>query len=47
MFPQLNAAQIARLAPFGRRHRVKEGEILFDQGLPHRAVFVLIEGLLQ
>jgi thioredoxin reductase (NADPH) len=47
MFPQLDAAQIARLAPFGNRRRAKEGEILFDQGLAQRAVFVLIEGSIE
>jgi thioredoxin reductase (NADPH) len=43
-FPKLTAAQIARLAPFGRRRRVEAGEVLFEQGQANRPLYVLIEG---
>lgn len=44
MFPQLDAAQIARLIPFGERRRVDAGEILYDQGDDSRGVFVVLNG---
>jgi len=44
MFPKLDAAQIARLEPFGKRRRVDAGETLFEIGQQHLGVFVLIEG---
>src|SRR5258708_6512616 len=47
MFPKLDAAQIARLMPFGRRRSVAAGEVLFDQGDSLRGFFVLIEGSLE
>src|SRR6266852_2867359 len=47
MFPKLDAAQIARLTPFGRRRSAAAGEILFDQGDSLRGFFVLIEGSLE
>ncbi len=43
-FPKLDAAQLARLMPFGTVRTAAAGEILFDQGDVSRGVFVLIEG---
>ena len=47
MFPKLDAAQIARLEPFGHRRRASAGEVLFDQGETNRALFVVIEGSIE
>ena len=47
MFPKLNAAQIARLEPFGRRRTAKQGEILFEQGQSDVNFFLLIEGSIE
>jgi thioredoxin reductase (NADPH) len=44
MFPQLDEAQIARLAPFGVRGQVAAGDVLFDQGDAIHGVFIIIEG---
>ena len=44
MFPRLDAAQIARLAPFGRRRSISPGEVIFDRGSVKRAFYVLLEG---
>ena len=44
MFPRLDDAQIARLAPFGERRQAAAGEILFDQGDAIHGVFIIIEG---
>jgi thioredoxin reductase (NADPH) len=46
-FPKLNAAQIARLIPFGKERSAVAGEVLFDQGDSARGVFVLIEGSIE
>lgn len=47
MFPKLDAAQIARLEPFGHRRKASAGEVLFDQGESNRALFVVIEGSIE
>jgi thioredoxin reductase (NADPH) len=47
MFPKLDAAQLARLEPFGHRRRASAGEVLFDQGESNRALFVVIEGSIE
>jgi thioredoxin reductase (NADPH) len=47
MFPRLDEAQIARLAPYGHYRRVGAGEILYDQGEVKRGFYVLIEGRLE
>ena len=47
MFPSLDEAQIARLAPYGHYRRIAAGEILFDQGDVKRGFYVLIEGRLE
>jgi thioredoxin reductase (NADPH) len=44
MFPRLDAAQIARLAPFGRRRRATAGEVLYDRGSVKREFYVLLDG---
>ena len=44
MFPKLGDAQIARLAPFGRRRRVEAGEVIFEHGEIRRSFFIVIEG---
>ncbi|HTS24579.1 MAG TPA: FAD-dependent oxidoreductase [Bryobacteraceae bacterium] len=46
-FPQLNTAQIDRIAPFGRVRSAQPGEVLFDQGESGRGVFILIEGSIE
>jgi thioredoxin reductase (NADPH) len=46
-FPRLNAAQIARLAPFGHSRRAAAGEILFDQGDTNRGLLVVIKGSIE
>jgi thioredoxin reductase (NADPH) len=43
-FPKLTAEQIARLMPIGVRRKVAQGEIIFDQGEPHRSFFVILKG---
>lgn len=47
MFPRLDAAQIARLTPFGRRRRAAPGEVLFDRGAVRRELYVLLEGRIE
>jgi len=47
MFPKLTAAQIARLASWGVRRHVAQGETLFDQGSVRRSFFVVLEGAIE
>jgi thioredoxin reductase (NADPH) len=47
MFPRLDDAQIARLAPFGVQGQVAAGDILFDQGDAAHGVFIVIEGSIE
>lgn len=47
MFPTLEEAQIARLAPFGEERHVAAGETVFDQGDSEHGVFVVVEGSLE
>jgi thioredoxin reductase (NADPH) len=47
MFPKLEDAQIAHLAPFGERRSALPGEILFDQGDVTHGVFVVLEGSIE
>src|SRR5215470_4978732 len=47
MFPKLDAAQLARLARFGKRRPVSAGEILFDQGATNNSIFVVLSGALE
>jgi thioredoxin reductase (NADPH) len=47
MFPKLDAEQIARLSPLGRRRSAMPGEVIFDEGEHRRAFFVVIKGSLE
>jgi thioredoxin reductase (NADPH) len=47
MFPLLDDAQIARLAPFGEQRQVEAGAILFDQGDVSHGVFVVLGGSIE
>jgi thioredoxin reductase (NADPH) len=47
MFPELGAAQIARLAAFGKRRKTGPGEILFEPGEANPRIFVVIEGSIE
>ena len=44
MFPRLDAAQIARLMPFGQQRQAQPGEVVVDQGDSHHGIFVVLEG---
>lgn len=44
LYPKLDAAQIARLEPLGRRRTAAAGEVIFDQGESKRGFFVVLEG---
>ena len=44
MFPQLTAAQIARLAAHGTRRNISTGEILAEPGDRSRPMFVVLVG---
>jgi thioredoxin reductase (NADPH) len=46
-FPVLDAAQIARLRPFGRLRHVERGEILFEPGDAGVPFFVLLSGSME
>src|ERR1700733_2733218 len=47
IFPQLDDAQLARLAPFGEQRQAAEGEILYDQGDSSHGVFVVLSGSIE
>jgi thioredoxin reductase (NADPH) len=47
MFPNLDDAEIARLAEFGTERRVPAGEILYDQGDSSHGVFVVLRGVVE
>ena len=47
MFPQLSAAQIARLSAHGRKLTVKKGEVLAEPGDPGRPMFVVLSGSIE
>jgi thioredoxin reductase (NADPH) len=47
LFPKLDAAQIARIAPFGSKRKVARGEILFEAGDVRTHFFVIISGTLE
>ena len=46
-FPTLSTDQIARIARYGTRRRVRRGEILFDQGTEGISFYVVITGSLE
>jgi len=47
MFPKLDDAQIARLAPFGQQGDVEAGAVIVDQGDSHHGLFVVLRGSLE
>jgi thioredoxin reductase (NADPH) len=47
MLPRLTAAQIDRVAAYGRRRTVRRDEILFEKGQSHRPFFVVVSARLQ
>jgi thioredoxin reductase (NADPH) len=47
MFPELDDAQIARLAPFGQQGDVEAGELIVDQGDSQHGIFVVLKGSLE
>ena len=47
MFPTLTGSQIARIAQHATRRLVPAGEILFDQGDPHRGMWIVLSGELE
>lgn len=46
-FPILTPAQIARLAPYGKRIAVHKGQILAEPGERHRKLFVVLSGSIE
>mgnify|MGYP001480328922 CR=1 FL=1 len=44
IFPRLSDAQIARIAPFGRKRAVREGEVLLEQGQVAPNLYVVLAG---
>src|SRR4051812_12906434 len=47
MFPRLTPEQIARIARVGTERNVAAGTVLFEQGAPRTAFFVVLEGSLE
>ena len=47
MFPRLDDAQIARLAPFGQQGDMEAGEVIVDQGDSHHGLFVVLKGSIE
>ena len=47
MFPKLDDAQIARLAPFGQQGDVEAGAVIMDQGDSHHGIFVVLKGSIE
>jgi len=47
MFPQLTAAQIARLEAHGSRRRIVKGEILAQPGDRHRPMLIVLSGSIE
>ena len=47
MFPQLDDAQIARLAAFGQQGDVGAGDVIVDQGDSRHGIFVVLNGSLE
>ena len=46
-FPTLTPAQIARLAPHGKKFAIHKGQILAEPGERHRDLFVVLSGSLE
>jgi len=47
MFPLLDDAQMARLAPFGEQRQVQAGDVLFDQGDVDHGVYIVLDGSIE
>jgi thioredoxin reductase (NADPH) len=47
MFPQLSAAQMARLEALGTHNRISKGEILMEPGDRHRPMLVVLSGSIE
>jgi thioredoxin reductase (NADPH) len=47
MFPQLTAAQMARLEAHGTHNRISKGEILMEPGDRHRPMLVVLSGSIE
>jgi thioredoxin reductase (NADPH) len=47
MFPKLDDAQLARLAPFGAERRVQKDELVFDQGDVGHGIFIVLDGSIE
>jgi thioredoxin reductase (NADPH) len=47
MFPRLDDAQIASLAPFGQQGDVEAGAVIVDQGDSHHGIFVVLKGSIE
>jgi thioredoxin reductase (NADPH) len=47
MFPQLDAAQIESLKPFGSQRSFQAGDIVFEQGDASHGVFIILSGRLE
>src|SRR3954465_10939208 len=43
-FPELTAAEIARMRRFGEIHHYKDGDLLFESGKPGPGMFVVLSG---
>jgi thioredoxin reductase (NADPH) len=44
MFPKLDDAQIARIAPLGAERRVQKDEVVFDRGDAGHGIFIVLAG---
>jgi len=47
MFPRLDDAQIARLAPFGQQGDVEAGAVIVDQGDSRHGIFIVLSGSIE
>jgi thioredoxin reductase (NADPH) len=47
MFPRLSQGQVERVARHGTRHRVRKGDVLYDQGSHGMRFHVVIEGRIE
>jgi thioredoxin reductase (NADPH) len=44
VLPKLSAEQIARISPFGRERRLRDGELLWEVGATNISFFVILDG---
>ncbi len=47
LFPTLTPAQIARIAARGKRHPIRQGEVLFEAGAEFTPFFLVLEGKIE